>query len=308
MSAAYVARRLFDIRDVIEGRELVSWNIGPDLRPILMSLAGKADYRWIDRIDASFPKLFASRSNRFRLHYLADGGWASVDLAATHENYHAIQPLPSGRWLAVRARATSINDNNAHVFDAEGRHVTSFHVGDGIADCQATIDGQIWVSYFDEGVYGDVPTGQSGLVTFDSKGETLGTYADAGDQVGGISDCYAMNVTSASDVWLCYYTDFPIAHLHRGKLQNYWSDNPVSGSHTFAIGNGFIVFAGSYDHHDVLLRLQLADMQMETLSIVDEDLRSILGYLAIGRGNKLFLQAQDIVYEVDVTASEVSRI
>jgi hypothetical protein len=293
--------RTLDIGDIVGGRQLVSICIGPDLQPILLSLEGRADYRLMNKLGASFPKLFSSRTNRFRVRHLIDGQWATTNLPQTHENYHIVQPLPHGRWLTVRGRAKSESDYNAHVFEADGRPVASFHAGDGIEDCQAMTDGKIWCSYFDEGIYGDVPTGRSGLVSFDAQGDKLGDYAEIGEQIGDISDCYALNVASTEDVWLCYYTDFPLVHLRQGQLQDCWRENPVSGSHAFAVADGHVIFAGSYDHRELLIKVRLKDMEVETRNVVDEKGKSVLGYHAIGRGGKLFLQTKASLYEVDVT-------
>ena len=184
MSSTIKADRLCNLRDVIQRRELIATCLGPDLHPVFLTLAGRADYRLMNRLGASFPKLFANRSNSFRIHHFKNGAWLSVDLPATYENYHCVQPLPCGRWLALRGRAKSVSDKNAHIFDADGQLVRSFHAGDGIENCQATSNGQVWTSFFDEGVYSDVPTGQSGLVAFNEFGETIADFKETGEEVG----------------------------------------------------------------------------------------------------------------------------
>jgi len=68
-------------------------------------------------------------------------------------------------------------------FDGALRRTTTF--GDGIADVQTTTRGDIWVSYFDEGVFGNygwgydeasTPIGAPGLVRFDRQGSVLWSY------------------------------------------------------------------------------------------------------------------------------------
>ena len=95
MSTVWQATQIMDISDIVGDRQFVSLSIGPDLQPIVLSLKGVADYRRVNQFGASFAKLFASKSNRFRVHYRVDGQWAGVDLAQTHENYHHVQPLPA---------------------------------------------------------------------------------------------------------------------------------------------------------------------------------------------------------------------
>lgn len=293
------AIRLSHLSDVLGRRQLVSLCIGADLNPVLLSIAGKLDYRFFNQLGASFPKLFASRSNRFRIHHRVDGAWAAIDLPATKENYHCVQPLPSGRWLLVRGRAKSVDDKNAHVFEADGRPINSFHAGDGIEDCQATTDGRIWTSFFDEGVYSDVPAGRWGLAAYDMAGETVFTLEECAEQAGDISDCYALNIPDNRNTWLCYYTDFPIVHLRDGKLEGVWESNPIAGSHAFALVEGGILFAGSYDHPESLFRVSLSDMSTEAFEVTAPDGTRLQKFYAVGRGGKLLLNDGKTLYEVD---------
>ena len=130
------------------------------------------DYRIESPGWASFAKLQGRTPNRFRIQHRSPTGlWTTLDLPETDENYHAVQPLGGERWLLVRGRADHDRDGNAHVYDASGRHLRSFHAGDGIQDVQATADGQIWVSYFDEGVFWGMSLGRSGLVCLDAAGD-----------------------------------------------------------------------------------------------------------------------------------------
>jgi hypothetical protein len=94
------------------------------------------------------------------------------------------------------------------------------------------------VSYFDEGVFGG-GIGSQGLVCFDSTGVPTFRYGDFAEQNGlpMICDCYAMNATPSGDVWLNYYTDFPLVRLHDCSIQNVWRDFGVMGNN-FAIRDG----------------------------------------------------------------------
>src|SRR5262245_41324772 len=151
-----VATPLQEFAAVLGGRHLINVSAGPSLDPVLLSLEQTPDYR-VSTAHASFPKKRAASPNRFRLHYRAGEAWVGLDLPATAENYHAVQPLPRHRWLLVRGRAGGEDDRNAHVYEADGTPAHSFHAGDGIADVQATERGNAWVSYFDEGVFGNTP-------------------------------------------------------------------------------------------------------------------------------------------------------
>src|SRR5262249_35994660 len=137
-------------------------------------------------------------------------------------------------------------DRNACVYEADGRPAASFHTGDGVADVQATREGRIWVSYFDEGVFGDTPLSRHGLVCLDLRGSAVFRFGDlADDVVRSMADCYALNVCSGKEVWLCYYTDFPLVELMEGRLAGSWPA-PVAGAHAFAVGGGRVLLGGSY--------------------------------------------------------------
>ncbi len=209
------ARRLFDFSDVIGSRHLIACTVGPNLDPVVLSLEQAPDYRMESPGQVSYPKKRADSPNRFRIHNLVtDDVWKTIDLPETVENFHAVQPLGEYQWLLVRGRADNEEDRNAHIYEGSGQHVRSFHAGDGIQEVQTTNDGRIWVSYFDEGVFGSTKLGRSGLVCLDNRGRCTFDYETlVGDDVPSIADCYALNVCSDREVWLCYYTDFPLVRL-----------------------------------------------------------------------------------------------
>ena len=112
-------------------------------------------------------------------------------------------------------------DGHGAIYDQSGHFVRSIDLGDGIEDIQASSDGHIWVSYFDEGVFGG-GIGKYGAVCFDVHGNPQFKYSEYAEHQGlpFISDCYAMNVSGAGDVWLNYYTDFPLVHLRKFVLED----------------------------------------------------------------------------------------
>jgi hypothetical protein len=111
--------------------------------------------------------------------------------------------------------------------------------------------GRIWVSYADEGVYGNFgwgqpgspPVGAAGLVCFSESGQKLWEYpVDAEDT---ITDCYALNV-SGSAAAICFYTDFPICRISSDFELQYWKTN-LRGCHEFAISENKALLSGQYD-------------------------------------------------------------
>ena len=78
------------------------------------------------------------------------------DLALAHPH---LQPLPGDEILLVGARCKRLADgtaeHNAHIYGSDGLLRRTATFGDGIANVQATTSGDIWVSYFDEGIFGN---------------------------------------------------------------------------------------------------------------------------------------------------------
>lgn len=114
--------------------------------------------------------------SRYRADRWSQGQITSLMLAESSDLLLHVQMLPANRWLIVKSRTRSEQDANARVYGPWGDLEWSFHAGDGIEDVQSTPDGQIWISYFDEGVFGRLPLSRSGLVCADDRGEVLFRY------------------------------------------------------------------------------------------------------------------------------------
>jgi hypothetical protein len=303
MADTIQAARLFSLSEVLGHESLVAVAIGPEGEPLLLTLQGTPDYR-DERKGASFPRSRARRPNRFRLHHCPGGKWQAVDLDETDENFHHLQPLGSGEWLLVRARSGGDSDPNAHVYDAHGHRLRSFPAGDGINDVQTTLDGRIWVSYFDEGVFGDTTLGSSGLVCLDDRGQCRFRFSDlVSPDVPYIADCYALNVASDADVWAYYYTDFPLVHLRELRIHRVWPDVSVGGAAAFAVLNGNALFAGSYGDRAHLSLVRLGEATARELTVVDTEGQPVEFVGALGRAERLFLTADETVFTVDVASA-----
>ena len=300
--ATVVARRKVDLEQELPGRTIDSFDVGPRGEPLFLSLDGEPDRRFVDASGASFPKLFADSRTDYRIHYRVAGEtWHDVALAPTRENLAYVQPLPGERWLAVRARAQGDQDRNAHVYDANGRLLHSFPAGDGIQEVQTDEAGSIWVSYFDEGVFGETTLGRKGLVCLSDAGELLFDFAAQSHAcVGSMADCYALNVASPSEVWLRYYTDFPLVRIVDGRIADVWNGLPAEGSPAFAIAGHRALFAGGYRQRDKLVLVDLSTRRGKTLIAVD-DRGQPIAWHAIGRGSILHLVAEEGLYEIDLS-------
>jgi hypothetical protein len=277
------AKRLFDLPAVLGGRHLVNLTVGPYLGPVLLSVGRKGAAR-----------------RAFRVHYLVDRTWQALDLAATAEDYQFVQPLPGGRWLLIRSRACDEQDNNARVFGPDGSVVASFHAGDGIEHVQATEQGHIWIGYFDEGVFGDSTLGRNGLVCLDQDGRPVFRFGDLDDPVvGGMADCYALNVCSGKEVWTCYYTDFPLVQLLEGTLGGWWSI-PVDGARGFAVVDGRVLLGGGYDSKDSLFLGDLGSSRFQEITPTDEAGKPLKRFWVFGRRHLLYLASETALHVLDL--------
>ncbi len=224
-----------------------------------------------------------------------------------------VQPLPHGRVLVVGARCrwrADGPDRNAVVYDSTGRVEARATLGDGIEHVFATTSGQVWVGYFDEGVYGNYgwgsangaePVGSSGLVRFSPDLEPEWRFPSHVDnQWGAISDCYALNVTDDA-AWTCYYTGFPIVQIQNGPITG-WR-NQVDGAKALVVSGTRVGLLGGYGpHHDRLVVGDLADAQMRAAG----EYRLVLPdgaplpdrVTAIGRGSVLHLVTADMWYRL----------
>jgi hypothetical protein len=167
------------------------------------------------------------------------------DLPLAHPT---VQLLPGDRILVVAARCRwrpSGPDRNAIVYDGHGQVVAAQTLGDGIARVLTTASGQVWVGYFDEGVYGNygwgdagapAPVGRRGLVRFSADLQPEWHYPSHMDHPwGAISDCYALNV-DGDIVRVCYYMDFPVVRIDADELTGW--HNTVAGGVRALIASG----------------------------------------------------------------------
>lgn len=152
-----------------------------------------------------------------------------------------LQPLGKG-WLLADRR-----DGRGDIYDDEGQFLRSIDLGDASEDVQTTPEDRIWVSYFDEGVFGS-GIGRQGAVCFDSSGNPVFQYGEFAEQNGlpFLSDCYALNVTASGDVWLNYYTDFPLVQLRGFALEHWWSYFGVTGN-GFAVKDKAVIYCKDAD-------------------------------------------------------------
>ncbi len=126
--------------------------------------------------------------------------------------------FPLVRWLdAGRVLVLDLRNRgggcNARVLDRQGATLASFCAGDAIADV-VVLQEQLVVTYFDEGVFGDVEPSQQGLAYFDFEGRLLGAYlSHMGAAAVDVADCYCAVRVDHRTLAFSPYTDFPLVLL-----------------------------------------------------------------------------------------------
>jgi hypothetical protein len=236
------------------------------------------------------------------------GNIEKTELQAVEVAFPYVQPLPGGNVLLVGARCHCRDgdpEKNAFVFDQSGKILRQFTLGDGINGLQVTSEGLIWVSYFDEGVFGNngwrEPMGASGLVCFDSKGKVMWEFKPpcGFDQ---ICDCYSLNVAQEA-VWASYYTDFPVVRINPQNDVSGWKNN-VAGANALAVDENRILLWGGYGENKT--RCVVQDLTSEMLTNYRELTLSLPGKTAlfgatvIGRDSILHAFQENCWYSFDL--------
>jgi hypothetical protein len=214
----------------------------------------------IDHLGA--PYLVANRSEAEALstwRLTPAGDWSFRAIPSEGLRHPRTTPLPDEGWLVVGG--TSRGGPNARLLDASGTVTTEFRVGDAIEEIQATERGSVWVSYFDEGVFGD-DLGQAGLLCFDLAENVTFSFDSLSDSVPPIDDCYALNVVSDREQWTCYYSEFPVVQIVDGELLGVWPEVAPPGVGAFAISSPLLLFDPGYEEDDKLTLLDLSAAQL----------------------------------------------
>lgn len=273
-----------------EGGRLVAFSVGHNGEPLLVFEYGPEDR--IEETDpefATFPKSRADAPHPIRVVWKGAGGTHSVDLQGERFNFHFAQLLPNDRLLLVCARARRFEEGeperNARVYSKEGTLEAAWCFGDGISDVQVDASGRAWVSYFDEGVFGNfgwgtgkgpVPIGESGLVAFDTTSGARVFAYEAPDAAGPIDDCYALSV-SGEETWAYYYSDFWLARIVGGRVTGVFRA-PIEGSRCLAVAGELVLLHGSYESEDTIL-LQLKGDALTRLGKVKLEMRGKMSEL-----------------------------
>jgi len=257
---------------------------------------------------ARFPRTRMETPMRFRLVKVMEGARSIVDLPPLNVTFPEVDLFPDGKVLVAGTRcawyAEGEFDLNGIVVDP----VTGTHerilLGDGISRVNVDRQGRIWVSYFDEGIFGNfgwgnpgpLPIGAAGLACFSETGEKLWEFE------GNIADCYALNV-SGSEAFAYYYTEFPICRVSGSFRVTSWGTE-LRGCRHLAVSGSQVLLSGQYDdppgtgYLGVLDGDALKDVQPVRLVLPNASPLPTLRLL--GRGQHLLYFGDDAIYRTTV--------
>lgn len=295
-----------------ENMKLISISTTHGNELLLLYLTGTDDYYEI-RNGARFPKI-KTHSHNYLIFKIKDSNLVRYDIKNQNYNYHFVQMLPENEILLVCARSQLRSKNdydlNAKVFSTDGKLKREFLLGDGINNIQTNSNGEIWVSYFDEGIFGNFgwgnfdgenPIGNSGLIQSDKNGKFLYKYSPDGN-LDIIEDCYALNLVSEKEIWCCYYSQFPLVCIRDNKIYDYWNCQ-IKGADGFLIFNNYAFFRGGYDKNNTYSLFELnKNHKMKAISkykILDEMNKTIHTNEIFTRGNLMYLLNKTKCYLID---------
>lgn len=167
--------------------------------------------------------------------------------------------FPIIRWvgndhiLVADSRIDS-SKSNAWVYRCDGSLRASFCAGDGINDIVAD-EKTVVFTYFDEGVFGNIPPSHEGVAVFTPDGKLLFGYQSFfGDAAVDVADCYCACRGEADEILFVPYTDFPLVRLNTSnktqKIENL--PDALFGAGSLVVGANSIFFYGPYGQRNAI--------------------------------------------------------
>ncbi|MFD3447422.1 hypothetical protein ACFDTO_22780 [Microbacteriaceae bacterium 4G12] len=232
------------------------------------------------------------------IYHITKEGVKTIALPSVKESFHNAQLLGEN-WLLVNARVSNNTDHNAFIYKEDGSIITSFHIGDGIEHVQVTENGDIWVGYFDEGIYGHTELAQSGLNCFNQKGELTFEFF-LSDDVPIIDACYALNAATNEEVYTYYYTDFPLVQIKNKREYKVFQNFSIEGCRAFAVWKEHVLFGHGYKDKGLIHLYSTKNKSTVTYTPVNKQ-GDVLTYdFAIGRKHNLFLISNQDIYCINM--------
>jgi len=212
---------------------------------------------------ASFPKTQTDSPYSATVYVSNEHSDNETPIEGLTATFPKVQSFPDGSILIAATRCQRFKDGscerNASAYDSRGNLQRSFVLGDGVEDVQVDRKGKVWVSYFDEGIFGNfgwgrgaAPLGASGLTCFDENGKSLWQFQPPSG-FDSICDCYALNVAKNS-VWVQYYAEFPLVRIDANYQVRGWRSD-TGGSHALGIQDRRVLLFGNFSGHPCSCKL-----------------------------------------------------
>lgn len=181
-----------------------------------------------------------------------------MEVAAPHisHNFSRIRWV-DGESLLMTADERKVDEDNIYIFSLDGLLIYSFNGGEAIEEVAVGNEG-IWLSYFDEGIFGE-GISTEGLVLFDVTGKAVFRYHSDLQHDAGISDCYAMCKGASSTVWIFPYTDFPLIQVNPETRTTRHCPVPelLHGAHAISVKGNEAYFFDPYDSKQKIYHLDI---------------------------------------------------
>jgi hypothetical protein len=268
----------FDCRSALRKRYEIMLTHDPEMAPVLPSLLGP--------------------DSRARIY--VNGVEATRKPISLEVPFPKFDQLPGERWII----AAAWSGPNARILDRGSDVARRVDLGGGIAHVQSDAAGNIWVGYFDEGVFDpEYPLGAAGLNRFDDTGAVIWRHDDPNYC---IADCYAMSVAEDA-AWCCSYPDFPILRIDFHGAERSWTC-PVAGAGAIAVHGDLVLLAGGYGERGrigSLVRLEAGNARLVKEFELGVDLHEAT--MKTGRGHRLHVVVDDewFVFEVAHVAEQL---
>lgn len=247
-----------------DGSEVATAAIGPH-GELLLLLVPSEERSTVFGVDtqpgwASFPKAKTEAPYGAQIAIHDETHVRTIEITDETRAFPRVALLNNDEILLAGTRCRRFADGthelNGHVYGPDGRLRREFLLGDGIEHIATDVRGEIWVGYFDEGVFGNYgwggmttgdvredPVGWPGLVRFEADGKMTWRY-EPPDGIGTIDDCYALNV-GADATWACYYSYFPLVRINPDGSVRGWTTE-ASGVRAIACDDERAALFGGY--------------------------------------------------------------
>lgn len=252
LNGAIELQCVFDFASFLGDRSIGAVEIGPDQEAIILLVdprqigtpfikderTGWAEFKHIPHRVPYPAKIVRGGAESVKAEY-------DLEIEAS---YPIIQVVNNDWLLVASSRYSSEGvgrEQNAVLYDQYGQIERRLNFGNGIQSIQTSANQAIWVSYFDEGVYGGNSPNlrEHGLQCFDIDGKSIWFFVPP-TGFEAISDCYAMNVCTDA-VWACYYADFPLVRIDAEFKVQGWR-NKFVGARAIAVDAQRVLLWGGY--------------------------------------------------------------